>query len=97
MMIFLFSDRMSDTTFINIVMVMAATRQYEWAEQFIEDYKQYLEAYIQPSAVPLAKAVLLHNSLNLRKSSIIFKAFVMSIILMVYAVDLFCFVVILRW
>jgi hypothetical protein len=59
--VFLFSDRMSDTTFINIVMVMAGTRQYKWTEQFIEDYQKYLEPHIQPSAIPLAKAVLLHK------------------------------------
>jgi len=52
---------MSDITFSNIVNIACHEKDYEWAAQFIEDHKQFLNSTLQKDAIHFSKSILYFN------------------------------------
>ncbi len=61
-------DRMTDTTFTNIVNTAAQCKDFKWGEAFILKYQVFLEPRLQSSAVAFAESTLLYYQKELDKA-----------------------------
>ncbi|MEZ4958042.1 MAG: hypothetical protein R2825_31070 [Saprospiraceae bacterium] len=52
------NDKMSDTTFNNIVYAACYKKEFDWAEGFIDEYNRYLDSLVRGDALNYSKAVL---------------------------------------
>ncbi len=52
------NDKMSETTFNNIVNAACYKQKYDWAEKFIEKYNVYLDSLVREDAMNYSMAVL---------------------------------------
>lgn len=51
-------DNISSTAFVNIATLAALTGDFDWGWNFVNDFRKFLDANIQPTAVKLASANL---------------------------------------
>ena len=59
--ILIYNGQLSDSTFNNVVIAAIKAGKFEYANNFIEDYQQYLGENIRVTAVQYCKAIICYN------------------------------------